>query len=478
MIRQMIRLTVLGRRNVICTSVKWLKPVTRFSPTMLAHRCIHNTNIPFRDDLDAPDDELFNLEDFQHYQESPDVISKKQQQLNDFAQPESLVHLNPTSLQEVVAGKIPTVFVSKLNSPYLNLAIEDFVYNKMPISDTNTESYDRLMFYVNSPCVVIGKNQNPWKEANVALLNSLHIPLLRRKSGGGTVVHDTGNVNFSFMTTKANFDRFKFVELICQAVNDSGLARYQIEVNPRGDIVTHTQPDNINYKVSGSAYKLSKGKSYHHGTMLLNLRLDILKQLLSTTEEKNGQVKSTASVESVKAKVANIEMDTEKFIQVVTEAFRHNYGQQVEMPESEKDHNDMFGLSDFVESNLKLVNIFTIDEQTELPQEIIDTSDQLRLWEWTYGGGPKFIHEFKNQTHGLNIQFIVGKNAVLEDFELTVDPSNTHLIRSFEFLRHMVDQNPSKSLPDKLKYKGSDIAGFITNDEISDWVGECIDGTV
>ena len=62
----------------------------------------------------------------------------------------------------------------------------------MPIPENDSkENYNRLMFYKNWPCAVIGKNQNPWKEVNLPLLNSLHIPLVRRRSGGGTVVHDS-----------------------------------------------------------------------------------------------------------------------------------------------------------------------------------------------------------------------------------------------------------------------------------------------
>ena len=81
------------------------------------------------------------------------------------------------------------------------------------------------------------KNQNPWQEVNLPVLNSLGVPMLRRRSGGGTVVHDLGNVNYSYMTTKANFDRHKFASYIVEAVNQAS-PRFKIETNERGDIVS------------------------------------------------------------------------------------------------------------------------------------------------------------------------------------------------------------------------------------------------
>lgn len=457
------------------------RPSGGVSGAFRIRRRLGNVHVPFHDDLDPADDDLFNLEDFKHYQESPDMIARNQDLLRSVE-----VNSNECSgarpipvstLRDAAAAREPSVFISTLCDPYLNLAIEDYIYNKMPLPEKTGQNYNRLMFYTNSPCVVIGKNQNPWKEANVPLLNSLHIPLIRRKSGGGTVVHDSGNVNFSFMTTKAHFDRFKFVELVCGAVNKSGHAKSPIKVNDRGDIVTHS----TNHKVSGSAYKLSKGKSYHHGTMLLNLKLDVLRQLLSTSAETNGIVSASASVNSVKSKVANIEMENDRFVEIVSEAFAECYGDEVGLDEDQKRQNELFGISDFVESNLKTLKPFAITENTVLEDEIHNTANELRSWDWKFGATPKFKHEFLNSKLGFTATFIVGRNAVLEDFELHINKNSNitpeKLQETFEFLRLMVDQNSSKPLEQKLRYRGSDIAGFITNDEISDWIGQTLDGT-
>ncbi|CUM50942.1 uncharacterized protein AC631_04539 [Debaryomyces fabryi] len=448
-------------------------------------RCFGNIHVPFQDDLDPADADDFNLLDFQHYKESKDILEYKQKLYMELEQetPEENAELQKyTELRE------PVIFVSKLKDPYLNLAIEDSIYNDMPIPDDDSKAnYNRLMFYKNWPCAVIGKNQNPWKEVNLPLLNSLHIPLVRRRSGGGTVVHDLGNINYSFMTTKSKFDRFKFAEIIRDSVNKYPDLKYKLKVNERGDITTVTQSDGIAYKVSGSAYKLSKGKSYHHGTMLLNLKLDVLSKLLTRDERKLGIVDSMASINSVKSKVINLELDHQKFIDLVSDGFSKNYGMVEKEDSSQKekdpscpeeyDHNELFNLTDFVEAYSDYARVITIDEKTELNQKIYDLANELKEWKWKYGSTPKFSHELYNEKFGFTIKFHIKKGAIIDKFELSFDDITNRMIstekieESFEFLQQIVETQ-------ELQYTGSNVSGFITNDMISDWVGQSIDGTM
>lgn len=452
---------------------------------LCSRRCFGNIHVPFQDDLDPADADDFNLLDFQHYKESKDILEYKQKVYKDIEQemPKELVELqNYTKLRE------PVIFVSKLKDPYLNLAIEDSIYNDMPIPEDDSKvNYNRLMFYKNWPCAVIGKNQNPWKEINLPLLNSLHIPLVRRRSGGGTVVHDLGNVNYSFMTTKSNFDRFKFAEIIRDSVNKYPDLKYKLKVNERGDITTVTQPDGNDYKVSGSAYKLSKGKSYHHGTMLLNLKLDVLSKLLTRDERKLGIVDSMASINSVKSRVINLELEDQKFIDLVSEGFSKTYG-MVEKENSTRDEkdvsdteeydlNELFNLTDFVDAYSNYARVITIDEKTVLNQNIYELADTLKEWKWKYGSTPKFNHELYNEKFGFKIKFHIKKGAIIEKFELIFDDNFSRMIsietieEGFEFLKQIVETQ-------ELQYTGSNVSGFITNDMISDWVGQSIDGTI
>lgn len=437
--------------------------------------------VPFQEDLTEVDDDYFNLDSFKHYKESPDVRAYRKklglsesEDLPTAVREEAETTFNPAHspsvFTEVCKLREPVVFVSKLSNPYLNLAIEDYIYNQMPVPDA--QNTNRLMFYTNSPCVVIGKNQNPWNEVNLPLLNSLRIPLVRRRSGGGTVVHDLGNVNYSFMTTKDKFDRHTFADLVARAVNKVAPNQDKhITVTERGDIVTKTE----SLKVSGSAYKLSKGKSYHHGTMLLNLNLEVLRQLLHRDPAKVGHVQSQAAIASVRSPVTNLNIENDVFIDSVVSEFKDAYGMVSEVAEAEKsedefDQTELLGLDGFVQAySGRNCAVFNIDESTELPEEITKVRDELVLWEWKFGSTSKFNHTFTNESQDFQVTFFTEKKGLLKAFELV--NATGEVEEQFQFLKFVLDRG------DEIKYTGSDIAGFITDDAISDWIGESIDGS-
>src|SRR5579859_1492351 len=96
--------------------------------------------------------------------------------------------------------------ISHSTNPYLNLALETYLFTTQPQSHV-------LLFYRNRPTVVIGRNQNPFTQVNLP-----HIDFLRRYSGGGTVYHDLGNVNFSVRMPRAEFNRRTYAEMIVRAM--------------------------------------------------------------------------------------------------------------------------------------------------------------------------------------------------------------------------------------------------------------------
>lgn len=370
-------ISYLGKVNTIGCFTRWI----------YFRRGFGNIHLPDQENWTAADAEDFNLQDFQQYKESPDVTLAKENALARLEEENTMMenrHVVVENIEQYAEAKQPLAMVSKLTDPYLNLAIEDYLFEKMPLPEKKTSlNYNRLFLYANSPCVVIGKNQNPWKEVNLPLLNSLHIPLIRRRSGGGTVVHDLGNLNFAFMTTKSEFDRLRFTSIIRDAVNCSVSEDFQIDLNERGDIVRNLE--GIDYKISGSAYKLTKGKFYHHGTMLLNLRLDILGALLSRDEKKLGVVQSNA-IDSVKSQVANLGLDRQTIIDIITSAFRSIFANSCTSNQSTTTNSSQASPEiDRKYSDKTLV----VDESTTLPSLVYETSDNLKEWAWTYGSTPK-----------------------------------------------------------------------------------------
>ena len=110
------------------------------------------------------------------------------------------------------------------NDVYQNLAVEDWIHDHMTL-----DSKPVLFFWRNSPSVVIGRHQNPWQECNLNLMREEGVKLARRRSGGGTVYHDMGNINLTFFTTKKKYDRMENLKLVVRALN---AVQPQLDVQP------------------------------------------------------------------------------------------------------------------------------------------------------------------------------------------------------------------------------------------------------
>ena len=234
-------------------------------------------------------------------------------------------------------------YVSRSTDPYLNLAIEDHLLRTSP------HDAAILFLYTNRPCVVIGRNQNPWLETDLGLLTAGrtttvfglgNIDLVRRRSGGGTVFHDEGNVNWSIISPRATFTRDKHVEMVVRALRSLGVHRAR--VNERHDIVLdqgtskHGRTDAYNthstlyttdvsppLKVSGSAYKLIKGRALHHGTCLLNS--EYLNFIPCFLRSKSRQYLQAKGVESVGSPITNVGIEPDAFMEAVHAEFSTMY---------------------------------------------------------------------------------------------------------------------------------------------------------
>lgn len=122
-----------------------------------------------------------------------------------------------------------SVFISQSYDIFTNLALEDWLYKNFDFSNHHV-----LMLWSNDPCVVIGRHQNPFLEANVSNLMKAGIPLARRNSGGGTVYHDRGNMNMTFFTPRERYDRNYNLNIITRALfREWGV---KAEISTRDDI--------------------------------------------------------------------------------------------------------------------------------------------------------------------------------------------------------------------------------------------------
>ncbi len=226
----------------------------------------------------------------------------------------------------------------------MNLSLEDYIFRNFTVPP--------IIIYRNKPSVIIGRNQNPWYEANLPFLAERGIEIVRRRSGGGTVYHDLGNTNYSVMMHRSDFDRNRSAQKLVNYLQDMGKP---VRVNDRHDIVMDTPDGQV--KVSGSAYKISKDRAYAHGTMLLNSDLEHLRPALHS--KMTGM--DVKGVESVRSRVGNIGISHEDMYMTVAKAF----DAEVEM----------------------------LEEKDILKLEGVEASiSELEGWTWKFGQTPEFTH--------------------------------------------------------------------------------------
>lgn len=172
----------------------------------------------------------------------------------------------------------------------LNLALEEHVLRNAMADD------DLLLFYVNAPAIIIGRNQNTIEEIDSNIVAARGIRVVRRVSGGGAVYHDLGNLNFSFMTrdVHARFNRYDlFNRPVVEVLRELGVPA---EIGGRNDILADGR------KISGNAQFATAGRMFSHGTLLLDSNLD---DVTAALKPKPGKVESKG-VKSIRSRVANI----------------------------------------------------------------------------------------------------------------------------------------------------------------------------
>ena len=182
------------------------------------------------------------------------------------------------------------------SDPALNLTLEEYLLEHPEAVPGNLPV---LLVYENSESLVIGKNQNPWKEIPFRILARGTPPLYRRISGGGAVYHGPGNLNYSFIMSRESFVKEDNLDFVRRAAAGTGAVLHRTE---RGDLIAGSPPGGR--KVSGNAMCFRRGRVLHHGTLLVNADLAALRASL----DPGGRFLSvdTRAVASVSMRVTNL----------------------------------------------------------------------------------------------------------------------------------------------------------------------------
>jgi lipoate-protein ligase A len=266
--------------------------------------------------------------------------------------------------------------ISKIKDPYFNLALENYY-----LENINPNSRI-LLVWDNSPCVVIGRFQNPWIECNLKSMSENNIEFVRRQSGGGTVYHDSGNINFSVIADKTLHNKEWNHDFIIKSL---AIMKVSAHATKRGDI---RLTEKGNRKISGSAFKEKKRTAFHHGTMLINSDLDSLNNYIHS----NKQDLESKSISSVRSVVGNIsEKNSLLNAAIVSEAFCESFLNELQINDS-----------------------IVIDSDSKLAHVILNSDyyKKLKSHLWRYGETPKFFvnTSFKNW----NIELTIKKTKIME----------------------------------------------------------------
>lgn len=272
--------------------------------------------------------------------------------------------------------------INPCSDSYFNVSCEEFMLKNF------TE--ECFMLWINSPSIIVGKHQNTLAEINHDFVNKYNIPVIRRISGGGTVFHDSGNVNFTFITNSSHGKAINFPLFLHPVIEVLHKLGIPAVINPRNNIVIN------NKKISGTAAHFSKNKVIHHGTLLFNSSISDINRAIKVDSQKY----SDKSIKSVRSPVTNIyDYLTEKI----------EIGEFMKLLEK------------------KIKQAFAIKTNYSFKEEDIKKIEQLseikyRTWEWNYGYSPnyRFYNSVLFEEIKVDIEFHV-KKGIIEFISLSND---------------------------------------------------------
>lgn len=263
----------------------------------------------------------------------------------------------------------------KNNDPFFCLAAEEYLMKNF--------SEDIFMLWQSENTVVVGKHQNAMAEINYPFVHGNHITLARRISGGGTVFHDSGNVNFAYIknvSSPAEISFKLFTEPVVKALAKLGV---KATTSGRNDLLVEGK------KISGNAEHVFKNRVLHHGTLLFNSNLETLGQSIKVIP---GKYYGKA-VQSNRSVVTNILPFLKKNWSV----------------------NDFSSFLLEVQFENSANSVYELNEKDKRTiQKMAD--EKFSTWDWNFGYSPKytFKNEFFTEGKKLKVELQVEKGRITE----------------------------------------------------------------
>lgn len=291
-----------------------------------------------------------------------------------------------------------------ITDPRMNLALEEYALKELP------QDEDYLLFYINEPSIIIGKNQNTIEEVHAPYVESNGIHVVRRLSGGGAVYHDLGNLNFSFITTNDgnSFHNYrKFTQPVIDALKKLGV---EAELTGRNDIQVG------NRKISGNAQFAVRGRMFSHGTLLFDTEMEAVVSALKV----NAAKIESKGVKSIRSRVANIREFIHEPMSI--EAFRRHLLESI------------FGGGDIPQVALTEADWAGVQCLRE---------ERYGNWDWNYGYSPRCNWERSQRIEGvgtLDVRLFIEQGKIQDatffgDFFGTADVEGLQRLLTGTFFR-------------------------------------------
>jgi lipoate-protein ligase A len=287
---------------------------------------------------------------------------------------------------------------------------------------------DLFLLYCNTPSIVVGKHQNTLAEINLSYVMEHGITVARRISGGGTVYHDPGNLNFAFITTGTDGHLVDYRKFTRPLIDAMGTMSLKVTLGSRNELLINK------LKISGTASHVYKQRVLHHGTLLFSSEMDHLSLALKAPP---GRFRDKA-VRSVPSRITNIrdhlthKMEMEEFQEKI---FSHIM-------------NSVKGASRYTYSDHDLESIQSLVKQ------------KYSTWEWNYGYSPKYEFRktitFDAGTLELQMQVVKG---VIRRVSLTGDFMSTRQVHTLEEILTGIIHDPETI---RMRLSGLRVQDYIT----------------
>ncbi len=277
------------------------------------------------------------------------------------------------------------LYFSPSHDAHRNMATDEFFLSRLGPEDF------LLLFYINKDAVIIGKNQNAWKECNLSAMEEDGVLLARRVSGGGAVFHDENNLNFSFVAGEKRYNLEAQKQLILDTVRSMGIPA---EYTGRNDITVHGK------KFSGNAFCRRGNVLLHHGTLLIRSDLSRLQKYLNVSPSKI----QSKGIASVRARVCNLcefdpSLTVEEVARYLRAVYARSYGQHTDFLFSDADN-----------------------------KALRELYEKHRSWNWRLGSAPKFDIQIENRFPWGNIELYLSlKNGKITKATVYSDALNTKI---------------------------------------------------